>query len=133
MPKEPGPVASASPSASASPKATPTPTTSAAASAAPGGTVITERDQREAAVDKLVTVIGVLTRTKVPTVVGIDVDDAYDLSDKKVIAKGILKKRVETEPLEKDGVHRAGRSPGTYYYLANPSGQGLAKPSLYRD
>lgn len=135
MPKEPGPIASAP--ATGAPSPTPSATPSAAASGPPavtsGAIVITERHQRDAAVDKSVTVIGVLTRTKVPTIVGIDVDDAYDLSEKKVIAKGILRKRVETEPLEKDGVHRAGRGPGTYYYLANPSGQGLAKPTLYRD
>lgn len=98
-------------------------------------TVITDRAQREAAIDQEVTVVGILTRTKIPTVVGIDVDDAYDLSDKKVIVRGVLRKTVVAkDPNENDaGIHFATRGAGTFYSLVNPNGKGLAKPALYRE
>lgn len=125
--------------ASAAPTTAPAPSPPVSASpvaqqqASKGGVVITDRAQREAAVDREVTVIGILTRTKVPTVVGIDVGDAYDLSDKKVIVRGVLKRTViDKDPNDNDaGIKFATRGAGTFYSLVNPDGKGLAKPALH--
>src|SRR5262245_39395928 len=83
---------------------------------------ITDRSQLEAAVGKSVVVIGIQTRTKQPTVNGVDVDGDYDLSDKKVVARGVLKKTVvPEEPPRKDGLQVASRGAGTFYSLIDPA------------
>jgi hypothetical protein len=91
--------------------------------------MITELSQREAAVGKLVTIVGVQTRTKTPTVVGVDVDGDYKLSDRRVRVTGILKQRV-VEPRPKSEPIMASRGPGTYYYVVDPEGGKLARPVL---
>jgi hypothetical protein len=89
---------------------------------------ITDPSQREAAVGKSVVVIGIQTRTKQPQVNGIDVDGAYGLSDKKVVARGILKKTVVAEPPPaKDGLEVARRGAGTYYAVIDPTTEQIAK------
>lgn len=92
---------------------------------------ITDPSQREAAVDKAVVVIGIQTRTKQPQVNGVDVDGAYDLSDKKVVARGVLRKTVVSEgPPSKDGLHVASRGAGTFYAVIDPSTKQTAKTTL---
>jgi hypothetical protein len=89
---------------------------------------ITDPSQREAAVDKPVVVIGIQTRTKQPEVNGVDVDGDYNLSDKKVVARGILKRTVVPEaPPAKDGLQVASRGPGTYYAVIDPETKQMAK------
>lgn len=89
---------------------------------------ITDPSQREAAVGKSVVVIGVQTRTKQPTVNGVDVDGDYELSDKKVVARGILEKTVVPElPPAKDGMEVARRGAGTYYAVIDPATKMIAK------
>jgi hypothetical protein len=92
---------------------------------------ITEPGQREAAVGRSVVVIGLQTRTKQPTVNGIDVDGDYELSDKKVVARGILEKTVVPErPRTKDDLEVASRGAGTYYSVIDPTTKMLAKTKL---
>ena len=79
--------------------------------------VITGRSQREAAVGQQVTIIGVQTRTKIPTVCGVDVDVDYALSDKKVIVRGVLRRFVVPEARAADGLVVASRGPGTFYQV----------------
>jgi hypothetical protein len=89
---------------------------------------ITDPSQREAAVGKSVVVIGIQTRTKQPQVNGIDVDGAYGLSDKKVVARGVLKKTVVAEvPPAEDGLEVARRGAGTYYAVIDPTTEQIAK------
>jgi hypothetical protein len=100
-----------------------------AASAEPttmsGAITITDPSQREAAVGKAVIVIGKQTRNKMPTVNGVDVDGAYELSDKKVVARGILEKHVE-DPDPPGAPHAARRAPGTFYGVVDPATKRLA-------
>ena len=91
--------------------------------------MITDPSQREAAVGKLVTVIGIQNWSKVATVVGVDVDGDYDFANRRVRATGTLHKRV-VKPQPPSEPVMAMRGPGTYYYLVDPSGNGLAKPVL---
>jgi hypothetical protein len=89
---------------------------------------ITDPSQREAAVGKSVVVIGVQTRTKQPQVNGVDVDGAYELSDKKVVARGVLEKTVvPEEPRSEDGLVVASRGAGTFYAVIDPATKQIAK------
>src|SRR4051794_20035302 len=54
--------------------------------------LITDLSQREAAVGREVTVVGVQRRSKPPEVCGIEVDGDYDLSDRRVTAQGVLRR-----------------------------------------
>jgi hypothetical protein len=87
--------------------------------------------QRAAAVDKMVVVIGIQTRTKQPQVNGIDVDGDYNLSDKKVVARGVLRKTVVAEePTLEERMHAATRGAGTFYAVIDPETKQLAKTKL---
>ena len=88
---------------------------------------ITAPSQREAAVDKPVVVIGIQTRTKQPQVNGVDVDGDYNLSDKKVVARGVLRRTVVPEPTLEERMHAATRGGGTFYALIDPETKQLAK------
>lgn len=92
-----------------------------------GAIVITDPSQREAAVGKLVTVTGRQTRSKQPTVAGVDVNGDYALSDVQVRATGRLERYVVGVPSIADDVMMATRSPGTYYALVDPATGYLAK------
>jgi len=89
--------------------------------------VITRESQREAAVGRRVTIRGVLTRTKIPTVCGIDVGDAYELSDRNVVVKGVLQRTVEL-PRDPSAPQVASRGPGTFYRVVDPATGRTAKP-----
>jgi len=90
--------------------------------------VLTNPRDRQAHVGKTVTVVGKQTRTKIPTVCDVDVDGAYDLSDKLVEATGVLERRVV--PKRTGGPIVASRGPGTYYRLVDPKTKRLAKTQL---
>lgn len=88
--------------------------------------VIDDPAKREAAVGELVTVVGTLTRAKIPTVAGVDVEGEAALAGHRVTATGILRRRVvRAEDLE--GPIAATRGPGTYYYLIDPKTGQLAR------
>jgi hypothetical protein len=91
--------------------------------------LITDPSQREAAVGKRVTIVGVQSPTKMPQVSGVDVDGVHELSGRRVRVDGILRKRVveprETDP---DELPVATRGPGTYYSVVDPDTGSLARP-----
>jgi hypothetical protein len=92
---------------------------------------VTEADQVPSLVGKLVTLVGEQTRTKQPTVLGVDVDGDYSLSDETVQVTGILRRTVvERDPNEgaAPGEMVASRGAGTYYSIVDPETGTLAKP-----
>ena len=93
---------------------------------APVAGVITHHDQLEAAVGQEVTIVGLQSRTKQPTVCGADVDGDYALSDREVTVRGILHRLVTTDvdPMT------ANRGPGTFYSVVDPKTGELAKTTL---
>src|SRR5687768_16152080 len=129
----------APPSGATTPTTAAPPTATAATTAAPTETqtetkkptneiTITDPSQPEATVGKSVVVVGIQTRTKQPTVNGVDVDGDYELSDKKVVARGVLTKTVVPElPPAKDGLEVARRGAGTYYAVIDPATKMIAK------
>lgn len=121
----------------AEPAASAAPTASAIGveRAAPAGPaepiVVTDAEQVPALVGKLVTLVGKQTRTKQPTVLGVDVDEDYSLADETVRVTGIVRRWVvERDPNE--GVPPeemiATRGAGTYYSIVDPETGRLAKP-----
>jgi hypothetical protein len=89
--------------------------------------LITREEQRESAVGHPVTLQGVVSQTKIPTLVGVEID-AGDLRGHPAVATGWLRKHVVTqEDLDRDDKKRGGISahsgPGTYYYLADSDGR----------
>lgn len=104
----------------------------ASAEGAENGTiVIASSEQREAAVGREVTIIGVQTRTKLPTVCGVDVDGAYELSDRHVTVHGVLQRTV-VGPRPPDAPIVASRGPGVYYAVIDPATGQLAKTTLVK-
>jgi hypothetical protein len=90
-----------------------------------GSVFITSPEQREAAVDKQVTIIGEQTRTKQPTVCGVDVDGDYELSNREVIVQGVLRRSV----IVNVDTSMQTRGPGTFYSVIDPATGRLAKTS----
>ena len=95
--------------------------------------LITETVQVEDAVGKLVTLRGEYVASKIPGLLGVDVD-GHDLGPevKNATATGVLRKSVVTkEELEetsrKFGHPFANRGPGTFYHLVDPATQRIAK------
>ncbi|MBI3206646.1 MAG: hypothetical protein HYZ29_34235 [Myxococcales bacterium] len=109
-----------------------------AASAGPSTTtdaspqiVITDAAKVDGAVGALVTLVGVQTRTKWPTVLGADVDGDYAMSDKRVRVTGRIEKHLQAGPPMVDGAYVQGRAAGsTSYRIVDPKTGALAKPSL---
>jgi hypothetical protein len=87
---------------------------------------LTDRSQLAACVGKRVTLRGVVSRSKIPSILGVDVDAAYALSDRLGVATGTLTTYTipEREPGE---LVMASKGPGTYYSLTALDGNGLAK------
>ena len=77
-------------------------------------------------VGQIVTLVGVQTRTKIPTVCGVDIDGDYALSDQKVEVTGRLERYEVPEP-SPDQPIAASRGPGTYYRLIDPATGSLAR------
>jgi hypothetical protein len=81
--------------------------------------VLTEKDDLDKYVGRLVAVRGIPTLTKQHHIAGIDVDADYDLAKNKVdcYAVGILSKWVVKPEVVNKGVIVAGRGAGTFYTL----------------
>lgn len=107
----------------------PAPVTPPRHESTPAGLVISDESQLEAAVDRQVTIVGVQTRAKIPTVCGVDVDGPYSFSDKKVVVRGVLRRTIVTRinPMV------ANRGTGTFYSVVDPATGKLAAPSLYEE
>jgi hypothetical protein len=116
-----GPAPAASPASGAAP--------AASSSSGPGEqSVITDRSQLDAAVGQHVVIRGVQTRTKIPTVLGVDVAGPYEHSDKEVTAAGVLH-RWEVKP-EEVNPRVASRGAGVFYRLVDPKTGGDVKTQL---
>ncbi|MCA9598243.1 MAG: hypothetical protein KC776_33255 [Myxococcales bacterium] len=81
----------------------------------------------DARVGTVVTLVGEQSRTKIPTVCGVDVDGDYDLSDEVVRVTGRLRRYVVPPPTPGEPIV-AGRGPGTYYSIQDPTTGQLARP-----
>jgi hypothetical protein len=88
---------------------------------------LTDRSQLAGCVGKRVTLRGVVSRSKIPSILGVDVDAEYELSDRLGEATGTLATYMIFEQDPNDQIVRASKSPGTYYALHALDGNGLAK------
>jgi hypothetical protein len=87
--------------------------------------VITERTQLAGCVGQVVTLRGMVTRTKIPTILGVDVDAGF--ADQLGEATGTLAQYTVAPQLPGEPI-RAQRSPGTYYALHDGAGLAKARP-----
>jgi len=88
--------------------------------------LITREEQCESAVGHPVTLQGVVSHAKIPTLVGVEID-AGDLRGMPAVATGWLRKHVVTqEDLDREEKRRGGifahSGPGTYYSLVDADG-----------
>jgi hypothetical protein len=88
--------------------------------------LIKHPDHLETALGLLVTLVGVVSESKVPTLLGVEVQsESPDLRGKPAMATGLLEKSVVTqEELDRLTLQRgafANRGPGTFYRLVDPS------------
>ena len=87
-------------------------------------------------VGQIVTLDGMVDRSKMPTLLGADVDDVdalgHDSRGKHCHATGILEKSVVTQKEIDDDNAKHGlsarRGPGTYYALVRKDRSGVATP-----
>lgn len=98
-------------------------------SATPADNIIRNAADVKAHLGEVITLEGVVERSKQPTLLGVDVaevdSDGHDARGKRCRATGRLEKRelvVDTKPIS------AHRSPGTYYALVRTEDEGLAIP-----
>jgi hypothetical protein len=93
-------------------------------------TVITDAAAVPAAVGTLVTLRGELTRTKIPTLLGVDVDEGDAQADAPAEATGWLESDTTTQAEIDERVAESGqyahRGAGTTYRLVALDGNGLA-------
>ena len=85
-------------------------------------------DERDLAslVGQRVELVGVLARSKIPTLCGVDVGHAEDLSGQRVVARGTLSRHEISAP-QPGAPIAAGRGPGVFYALRDSAGA-LAAP-----
>jgi len=88
--------------------------------------VLTDATQLDAHVGNLVTVRGEVTNTKIPTIIGVDVQSFDpDLRGQQAEATGILQRHVVT-PEQIAEANYANRGPGVFYRLKDQSSDYLA-------
>lgn len=96
--------------------------------------VLTDPAELDRHIGELVTLRGTLSRTKIPTILGVDVaGPAPDaLAERPAEATGVLEREVITqEELDRQIAEIgqfANRGAGTFYQLIRPGGGGLATP-----
>ncbi len=96
----------------------------------PAPPTITDRAQLDQHLGQLVTIRGGVTQTKMPTIIGVDVDAAYELTNQLGQATGILMRYTITEDDQlRNGMIVVIRPPGTYYKLTQPGANVLATAS----
>lgn len=85
----------------------------------PAPILVTRAEQVKDAVGQLVTLQGEVVNSKIPTILGVDVESfAPDLRGQQATATGILRQwTVTREEIGAKGVVSAGRGPGTYHRL----------------
>jgi len=91
--------------------------------------VITRAAEVPGAVGKVVTLDGVVERSKIPTLHGVDVGepDGADLRGQRAVATGRLERYTIAPPDPKEPI-AAGRGPGTYFRLVDEKTGQLARP-----
>jgi hypothetical protein len=94
-------------------------------------TVVTNADELDKYVGKLITLRGEVSNSKVPTILGVDVSsDEPDLRGQTAQATGILQRSIVTQEEIDARIAAEGqfahRGPGTFYSLVNEDGSGLA-------
>lgn len=95
--------------------------------------VIRSPTEVDAHVGQIVTLEGEVAQSKIPTLLGVDVNetgsDGHDARGKRCRATGRLEKTVVTQQeIDREPIS-ANRGAGTFYALVNPDGQGLARPT----
>jgi hypothetical protein len=93
--------------------------------------VVLQADQVARCVGKTVTLRGLVTRTKIPTILGVDVDADYALSDQVAEATGLLVTYSVEAPRPGEPIVQS-RGPGTYYRLTTADGVGLVRAKLVK-
>jgi hypothetical protein len=130
-PPPPSAVPSASPLASSSrPPVSPPVASAPPVASPPDGSppVLTREDQIEAHVGRVVTLEGVVSRSKIPTLLGVDVnaDSEHDLRGKRARATGTIVKSTVTQQELDEQIARLGqfanRGSGTFYRLSGERG-----------
>ncbi|MBK9034575.1 MAG: hypothetical protein IPL61_25460 [Myxococcales bacterium] len=95
-----------------------------------GPRVITDPADVPGAVGELVTLRGPLARTRLPTLLGVDIDEGDADGDAPTEASGWLERTVVTQAEIDAQIAASGqfahRGPGTFYALRAPVGDGLA-------
>jgi hypothetical protein len=91
--------------------------------------LITRTGQLDGAVDQFVTIEGKVSPTKIPQILGVEVD-AIGMAGRNARATGILKKwTVTQEDIERQTAERgvfSHRGPGTFYRLVRDGGEETA-------
>jgi hypothetical protein len=95
--------------------------------------VITDPSQLDAHVGQVITIRGTLARTKIPTILGVDVAAGPSaLEEQPAEATGRLEREVITQEQLDAQIARMGqfanRGAGTFYRLVSTDGAGLARP-----
>lgn len=88
--------------------------------------MIKHPDHLETAMGLLVTLVGVVSESKIPTLLGVEIEsESPDLRGKPATATGLLEKSIVTqEELDRLTLRRgefANRGPGTFYRLVDPN------------
>ena len=90
--------------------------------------VLTDQSQLAACVGKRVTIRGPVSRSKIPSILGVDVAADYALSDQLGEATGTLA-TYTIEPQPPGELVHASKGPGTYYILHDGEAIAKARPA----
>ncbi|MFK7747334.1 MAG: hypothetical protein AB8B65_02980 [Kordia sp.] len=91
--------------------------------------MLTSKADLEAYVGQKITIIGKISNTKIPQILGIDIDYTGDTHTPKTgKATGILVKTIV--PKDTSGIQKASRGAGTFYHLKSLDGDFTAKAIL---
>lgn len=85
--------------------------------------LVTRADEVPRCVGKQITLRGVVSRTKQPQILGVDVEADYALSDQLAEATGLLV-TYTVEAQKPGGLMMQSKGPGTYYRLTTADGIG---------
>lgn len=96
-----------------------------------GPAVLLDSAELDGAVGTVVTLVGIQSQTKWPTVLGADVDGDAAMAGQRVRVTGRVERHIEEDPLREDGTIAQGRAAGTTSYrIVDPATGQLARPRL---
>jgi len=91
--------------------------------------MLTSISDREKYVGQKVTIMGEISNTKIPQIIGVDIDYNGDTSVVKIgKATGILVKTIVAE--DTSGILKASRGAGTFYHLQNLHDKSTAEAKI---